>query len=256
MGFAYDSGGPAVASKTFNYNTYAFQNQVGVSYFTMTANGVNVLRNLGVGSLADSSTGVLAQFKTNHAGPVLSRVANDSTAAGAASRYDLVVAGTNTYGILALERGDGTDGYMSIAVGEGVTNGIRYQAPFHSLRSVLGDEFLYVDGTGLHLRRRAYTVPELPAFSTTLDLDCSKSNVFEVDTLTANFTLTLSNPTPGQAISIRFQQDSTGNRTVTLPAGSKVDGSLSGFSTRVSWLFLVYSSRASRWEGNWMLVPV
>lgn len=102
----------------------------------------------------------------------------------------------------------------------------------------------------------AYTPASLPAFATSLTLDCAVSNVFEPAALTGNVTtLTLNNAVAGQTVQIRFLQDSTGGRTVASPSGAKVDGSIETGASRVSWLILTYSGRASRWEGNWLKVP-
>jgi len=43
--------------------------------------------------------------------------------------------------------------------------------------------------------------------------------------------------------------------TVAVPSGAKVDGSINTAANRVSWLILTYSSRGSRWEGNWFQIP-
>ncbi len=102
----------------------------------------------------------------------------------------------------------------------------------------------------------AYTPPVLPSYAASLTFDCSTSNVFEVGALTGNVTsITTSNPVQGQTINIRFVQDATGERTVAVPAGSKITGSVSTTANVATWLVMTYSSRASRWEGNWMPVP-
>lgn len=102
----------------------------------------------------------------------------------------------------------------------------------------------------------AYTPTALSSHSSTPTFDCSTSNVFEPTPLTGNVTsITLSNPVAGQTVQIRFVQDGTGGRTVAVPAGAKVDGDIETAANRVSWLIMTYSSRASRWEGNWLKVP-
>ena len=103
----------------------------------------------------------------------------------------------------------------------------------------------------------AYTPSAQPAHSATPTFDCATSNVFEPATLTGNVTsITLSNAVAGQTVQIRFQQDATGGRTVAVPSGAKVDGSINTTANRVSWLILTYSARGSRWEGNWLQVPL
>jgi len=103
----------------------------------------------------------------------------------------------------------------------------------------------------------AYTPSAQPTHSATPTFDCATSNVFEPAALTGNVTsITLSNAVAGQTVQIRFQQDATGGRTVAAPSGAKVDGSINTTANRVSWLILTYSARGSRWEGNWLQVPL
>ena len=103
----------------------------------------------------------------------------------------------------------------------------------------------------------AYTPSAQPTHSATPTFDCATSNVFEPAALTGNVTsITLSNAVAGQTVQIRFQQDATGGRTVAVPSGAKVDGSINTAANRVSWLILTYSARGSRWEGNWLQVPL
>lgn len=103
----------------------------------------------------------------------------------------------------------------------------------------------------------AFTPSLTPAHSATPTFDCSTSNVFEPAALTGNVTsITLPNAVAGQTVQIRFQQDATGGRTVAVPSGTKVDGSINTAANRVSWLILTYSARGSRWEGNWLQVPL
>jgi hypothetical protein len=103
----------------------------------------------------------------------------------------------------------------------------------------------------------AYTPAAQPTHSATPTFDCAVSNVFEPAAMTDNVTsITLSNPVAGQTVQIRFQQDATGGRTCAVPSGAKVDGSINTGANRVSWLIMTYSSRGSRWEGNFLQVPV
>lgn len=102
----------------------------------------------------------------------------------------------------------------------------------------------------------AYTPSATPAHSATPTFDCATGNVFEPAAMTSDITsITLSNAVAGQTVQIRFQQDATGARTCAVPSGAKVDGSINTGANRVSWLVLTYSSRASRWEGNFFQVP-
>lgn len=102
----------------------------------------------------------------------------------------------------------------------------------------------------------AYTPSLQPTFSATPTFDCAQSNVFEPAALTGNVTsITMSNPVGGQTVQIRFLQDGTGGRTIAVPAGAKIDGTVETAANRVTWLIMTYSARASRWEGNWLVVP-
>jgi hypothetical protein len=109
---------------------------------------------------------------------------------------------------------------------------------------------------GIVVEGAAYTPSFSPIHSATPTFDCAVSNVFEPAALTSNVTsMTLSNPVAGQTINIRFFQDGTGGRTVAVPAGSKVSGTVNTAINGVSWLILTYSGRAGRWEGAWSQVP-
>lgn len=111
--------------------------------------------------------------------------------------------------------------------------------------------------SGRSVHAGAYTASAQPAHSATPTFDCATSNVFEPATLTGNVTsITMSNAVAGQTVQIRFQQDATGGRTCAVPSGAKVDGSINTGANRVSWLILTYSGRASRFEGNWLQVPL
>ena len=102
----------------------------------------------------------------------------------------------------------------------------------------------------------AYTASLTPAYSATPTFDCAASNSIEPATMTGNITsITLSNATAGQTVQIRLQQDATGGRTCAVPSGAKIDGSINTGANRVTWLIMTYSSRGSRWEGNFLQVP-
>lgn len=102
----------------------------------------------------------------------------------------------------------------------------------------------------------AYTPSQTPAHSATPTFDASLSNVFEPAVLTANVTsITISNSAAGQTVNIRFQQDATGGRSVTVPTGAQVSGSLNTAANKVSWLCITFSSRSAVWEGSWVNLP-
>jgi hypothetical protein len=109
---------------------------------------------------------------------------------------------------------------------------------------------------GISVTGRAYTVPSNPAFGATTTIDASASNVHLIGTMTGNITtLTINNPTDGQAINLRFVQDGTGGRTVALPASIRASGSLNTAANAITWLSIIYVGGASRWEGTWSQVP-
>jgi len=109
---------------------------------------------------------------------------------------------------------------------------------------------------------KAVTAPVDVTTSATPTIDASLSNVFQFATaLGAHVTAcTINNPTPGQTIQIRVQQDATGGRTFAAPTGAKVSGSIDLTASRVSHLTLTYYGTVggvavNRWEGGWSTVP-
>ena len=101
-----------------------------------------------------------------------------------------------------------------------------------------------------------YTPTVSVAYGAGVTVDANLGNVFEIGTLTGPTTLTINNPHAGQQIEIRFAQDGTGGRVVTLPGSAVVTGTPSTAASAVNWLTLVYSSVASRWEGAWNLPTI
>lgn len=100
------------------------------------------------------------------------------------------------------------------------------------------------------------TTTNTQAFSATPTFNASQSNYFEMGAMTANVTsVTISNPTGGQTITIRFKQDGTGGRTVAAPAGAKITGAVGATASASSFLTLTYSTADSRWEGSWLNLP-
>lgn len=148
----------------------------------------------------------------------------------------------------------GVEGNLNIAWSGGTAS------PLWAVQSWLNRQNFWWSGMQNFAQRTghggAYTPPKLIAASAEIEVDCATSNVFEVAPLTANVTaLYADNPVAGQTIQIRFQQDAAGGRTVALPFAAKVAGTPATQPDRVSWLVMTYSSRASRWEGNWLQVP-
>lgn len=99
------------------------------------------------------------------------------------------------------------------------------------------------------------TVPVSVTSSTTTAIDATLSNVFYVSSLTGNTTLAITGGADGQTINIRFVQDATGGRTVTLPSNVSANGAISSTASYVTWLILTYVSSATRWEGSYSTAP-
>lgn len=123
---------------------------------------------------------------------------------------------------------------------------------------------LYADGasileaaaTNVKVNKKAYTAAVAVSYAASLTIDTNASNLIKVGTLTGNVTtMTLSNGTEGQFISIRFKQDGTGARTIALPAGAKVSGSYATAANRTSYLNVTWNATDSRWEGSWLQIP-
>lgn len=108
------------------------------------------------------------------------------------------------------------------------------------------------DNAQLRAFSGASTDPSSVAFSATPTFDARNSNVFYFGTLTGNVTsMTISQPTDGQTIQIRFVQDGAGSKTVALPAGAVVSGSINPAANSVTWLVITWVNSVSRWEGTW-----
>lgn len=116
-------------------------------------------------------------------------------------------------------------------------------------------------GTKSSFNTGALVNPSAPAHSGTPTFSCQTSNTFLPAALTSNITaVTLTNPTDGQFITIRFQQDGTGGRSINLGnlgaistpviAGAPATGSL-----KVSYLNVMYHAGSNRWEGAWTVLP-
>lgn len=174
--------------------------------------------------------------------------------------------GAFLYGALNPDNGDGNDGDVYIqsngtlwekVAGAWTYTGIQFAAQTAAMLTTGAQSASGVKTfTDRSAHAGAYTPSAQPAHSATPTFDCATSNVFEPATMTGNVTsITLSNAVAGQTVQIRFVQDGTGGRTVAVPSGAKVSGSVATGANRVSILTMTYSSRGARWEGNWMQVP-
>lgn len=99
------------------------------------------------------------------------------------------------------------------------------------------------------------STPVAVPYSANPVIDCALGNAFLVATLTGNATLAVPlRWTPGQTLSIRFQQDGTGGRTVSLPGNMKLSGALELGANRVTWMYVTHVGGVA-YEGNWSYVP-
>ena len=102
----------------------------------------------------------------------------------------------------------------------------------------------------------AMTTAVAVGYAASLTLDAAASNLLVVGNLTGNVTsMAISNGVEGQFLSIRFRQDATGGRTVALPSGAAVSGSISTTANKTSYLNLTYNATDARWEGAWSQIP-
>ena len=102
---------------------------------------------------------------------------------------------------------------------------------------------------------KALTTPFTLTYAATIAVNSALSNVFYC-ALTGNVTaFSITNPSDGQTVNIRFAQDATGGRVVTLPSSVKADGTQLTTASRVAWLSITYVASAARWEGGWVSVP-
>lgn len=94
-------------------------------------------------------------------------------------------------------------------------------------------------------------------FSATPTFDAIAQDIILFGDLTSNVTsMTINNAALGQFLSIRFKQDGTGGRTVAVPSGAKVAGSIGTAANQVSYLNITYNSTDARWEGSWLVLPL
>ncbi len=155
-------------------------------------------------------------------------------------------------------------GRISLVGGSGASPGyVEFRTPDGTRRGYIGwsdgsltrNQITGENGWGWEVVNGISTRPASIAFSTAPTFSAMDSNVFYFGTLTANVTsMTISNASDGQTIQIRFVQDATGGRTVALPSGAQVSGSINTAANSVTWLVMTYVASASRWEGTWTRV--
>lgn len=98
------------------------------------------------------------------------------------------------------------------------------------------------------------TVPISVPFSSTVTIAANQSNVFQIGTLTGNFTLAITSPTDGQQITVYFTQDGTGSRIATWPASFQWPANtpipLSTAGTSVDILTASYRASTGVWYAS------
>ncbi|MBI5334750.1 MAG: hypothetical protein HZB72_09240 [Burkholderiales bacterium] len=86
-----------------------------------------------------------------------------------------------------------------------------------------------------------------------LTLNAAASNVFFIQSGGETFNLTLTNPTPGQTINLRFYVIGTHSAVNVSIPGAKISGAPIPGAGRVNWLVLTYVDAShTRWEGSWL----
>ena len=97
-------------------------------------------------------------------------------------------------------------------------------------------------------------VPVTLPYASSIMVDTSLTTIFYIGELTGDAVVSFINPTDAETINLRFVQDATGGRVVTLPSNVAVNGSLSQTPLDVTWLILTYVESVTRWEGVWSYV--
>lgn len=234
-------------------------------YYANAAGPAFTLDNTGHFTFAASSSGATLDVSQNSTGPAIRTTLSNN-------------AGTNAWHLVNTSNTAGSDALMFMSVGGssagdafirfnisgsedwsfGIDNSDGDALVFSRSSSPGGTNRFRLSQTAQHqFTGGAYTSTVASAFSATPTFDAALSNVFEMGALTANVTsITIANPANGQTISIRMQQDGTGGRTVAVPTGAKVSGSVGSVANAASILTLTYSPTGGRWEGAWVQLPV
>jgi hypothetical protein len=221
------------------------------------------MSSLNLGDVAGNSSNIFG-FENNSINAAPLEVTAQRTAAGA---------DWNTAGLRAQRRvdatfmgfvqwgGDKNPTGVSIGAGQSVTaQGVPYLLHFKDggrmvTDNVTDDGSTQLQVASLTAKGRAHTPAVSVAFNATPTFDFASSNVHLLNVMTSNVTaLSLINSANvGQTSMIRFKQDGTGGRTVTLPSNVKVNGALNTSPNRVTWLQIIYAG--GNFEGAWVQVP-
>lgn len=132
--------------------------------------------------------------------------------------------------------GSGFNVTVKTAAGSGVTIG-----------NTAGLVLLYCDGVNVLASNVAGSAKIDVNGTATTTLNAAEASSFRV-LLTDNIgTLTISNPTDGQRLTIHWVQDATGSRTVTFPASVKGGTAPSAGANTSSAQFFMYDATDSKW---------
>jgi hypothetical protein len=256
------SGTALTVNGQSNLNGYVFLNAGGTTELRISSSSLSELSFYNSSQPVDNKLWILL---TNGSDLEL-RSYNDSAASSNSAitftRSGLTPTGIHTYSAISVGTNNSGIGYTKIEVGSATNSGyIAFHSPSGTRVGYIGWATAFGTGdngtlpyvAGMHsFTGRANTVPVSVAFSATPTFNSSLSNIILFGTMTANVTsMTITNAVDGAQLQIRFVQDGTGGRTVTLPSNVQVSGSLNTAANAVTWLVLTYVSSASRWEGTW-----
>jgi hypothetical protein len=254
---------PASGSHTINGNVILIAGAS--SIFTINSSGSPQLRFENTAAAANNKNWIVYADTASLQIRPYSDDYSSNTAALSIFRSGPTAGSVQTYGNVYVGANQGGVGYIGIQTGDGSASGFTsFYSPSGTRVGYIGFATTFGTGdngtlpyvAGAHsFTGRANTVPVSVAFSATPTFNSAQSNTIYFGTLTANVTsMTISNPVDGAQLQIRFVQDGTGGRTVTLPSNVQVSGSLNTAANAVTWLVLTYVASASRWEGTWTRV--
>lgn len=114
------------------------------------------------------------------------------------------------------------------------------------------EDTLVISGAGSTLKTGFTTTPVVvPVVAGVVSIDASKSNVFHVNSISANITsVTVSNWTPGQFITVRFQQPNSGWFTIANPS-VHIGGTPPYLPGATGFLTITYNELVGSVQGYW-----
>ena len=205
-----------------------FQGATSSGLYSSTASQVGIaggllFGNTGSGIQADMSNGTqtsrwFLQTSTTNANSAPSVLPNGTASTAFLAAYNNSVptnAGAAQFGVSS------TVAFINSTVsGSGTQLPLQFQ--------IAGTSYGQITTAGLwSINAGAFTPTVVVTYGTTTTINCALGNAFRVVFGAGNITtLTVSNPSDGQAISIRFKQDATGGRTIAWPASFRWNGGL------------------------------